>query len=253
MPRTVRRRATRRRRRRIRRSDRSRPTCAAASVRAPRTSSRPAAAFVTIVDRAEGAAASPFSSARADRRLIARTPSHSAASPTAQAPIDAGRQPLRRDVQAEIGRADRADPPRAQAVEDQRAVSDRRRRADHRADRREDRALANEHAANSRRRESHRREHADFGGALLEADGEEEIGEQQRRHDEEETEVEEVLAEVGRALRGARSLGADVSRGESGRDRIDRLRVDRRLARQPQRRHLAVSRSPQPLRRRRAR
>ena len=143
----------------------------------------------------------------------------------------AGGQPFRRDVQREGGRADGADPPRAQAVHDQRAVADRGRGAD-----RPRRCAAStapsrtNTRADRRRRESDRRQQADFARALLEADREEQIREQQRRHDEEEAEVEEVLAEVGGALRGGDGLGADVARGEAGGGRIDRLRVDRRRA-----------------------
>ena len=83
--------------------------------------------------------------------------------------------------------------------------------------------------------------------------------EEKRRDDEEEAEIGEVLAEVGRAVRGCEPLGAHVVDRKPHRQRIElaeqlflisRARVfERRVARrnQTERRQPAVARAPQPL------
>jgi len=65
-----------------------------------------------------------------------------------------GGQPFGRDVQREPGRADRADPPRSQAVHDERGVAEGGGHADHGAEAGQHGALAEERAANRRRREA---------------------------------------------------------------------------------------------------
>jgi hypothetical protein len=108
-------------------------------------------------------------------------------------------------------------------------------------------AFDDEATADGGGRESDCGEHADLLRPLLETDGKEQIGEQQRRDDEEEAEIEEVLAEVGGALRCRSCLAADVACAQPCRCWIDQLRIDARAARQPQRRHLAVARTPEAL------
>ncbi len=150
-------------------------------------------------------------------------------------------------MQLQVARADRADPPRAQTVDDHRAVSDGGNAARDRTDRREDQSFAEERGADLRDRESHRGEDAHFGGSLFEPHREEQIREQQCRHDEEEAEVQKVLTEVRRSLRRGGCLIPNETRGESRGNRIERLGVDGGVAWQSQRRHSAVARPPQPL------
>ena len=57
--------------------------------------------------------------------------------------------------------------------------------------------------------------------ALLDAQFEEECGQQHRGKDQERAEVGEVLAEIGRALRRREIFGTDGAHGEPHRQRID--------------------------------
>src|SRR5207248_2843970 len=62
---------------------------------------------------------------------------------------------------------------------------------------------------------------ADLARALLDAETEEQSGEHQRREDEEEAEVGEVLAEVRGSARGGDAIAANVAHRQSEGERID--------------------------------
>ncbi len=89
------------------------------------------------------------------------------------------------------------------------------------ADTRKDQRLADKQPANRRGIEAERLQQPDFLQPLLDAELEEQPGEQQRRHDEEGAEVREVLAEVGRAARRRETLRAHVVDGKSHRERVE--------------------------------
>ena len=85
----------------------------------------------------------------------------------------------------------------------------------------EEQAFGGEQPAHARRAEPDRAQQADLARALLDAEPEEERGQHERRRDEEETEVDEVLAEVGRSARGGQRLGPHRAHGESHARRIE--------------------------------
>ena len=188
------------------------PVCAARETKPPASIASPAAAkTIPMHGRARRAPRAPATgrsmacavrSARGDNRATARsdTTTQSAA---ATIPADRpDRERQARHVQLQQRRPDGAAPPRAQAVDDQLAVGDGAEHAERAARGREDERLGQQQPAHVRDREAGGAQDADLPQALLDAEAEEQDGQQQRRHDEEEAEVGEVLAEVGRARRG---------------------------------------------------
>ena len=155
--------------------------------------------------------------ARGESRATARseTSTHTAAATHAANRPDHQREPAA-TCSSSSRRPDRADPPRAEAVHDERAVQDRAG----------DRRCAPPATARTRPRRAAAAgrldiekpdgaQDADLAQPLLDAQPEEEHGEHQRRDHQEEAEVGEVLAEVGRALRR-------LERGRRARDRAPR-------------------------------
>ena len=120
-------------------------------------------------------------------------------------------------MQGEAGRPDRADPPRAQAVHDHGGVADGCGDTEYGAGSREHGAFADKRSADGGWREADRRQQTHLAGALFEADGEEQVRQQQCRDHQEEAEVEEVLAEVRGSLRGRACFGANRAGGKAGR------------------------------------
>ena len=137
-----------------------------------------------------------------------------------EAPQSPARQRRRADVHAERGRADRINPPRAQAGDDRPGIPQRTRQAQHAACQSEHGAFLQEHPAHVGDAEPHRSQQAHLAHALLDAELEEERRQQQRRHHQEEAEVDEVLAEVGGAARRRQRLAADVPHGQARCQRI---------------------------------
>ncbi len=110
---------------------------------------------------------------------------------------------------AEIGRghvqehspgAHSPDPPGAKTDDEDPAVADRAEQAEHAADAGEDRAFQKEQAADRRGRKADGLHRANLAHALLDAQAEEQRGQEHRGGNQEEAEVDEVLAEVGRSL-----------------------------------------------------
>ncbi len=131
-------------------------------------------------------------------------------------------------MQRQRRRPDGIDPPRAQAEHDERAVRNRAGDADNAADAGKDKRLADKQPPNRRRIQPERLQQSDFLQPLLDAELEEQPRQQQRRDDEESTEIGEVLAEIGRAARRREPLRAHVVDGKSHRQRIE-LAAQRRL------------------------
>ena len=111
---------------------------------------------------------------------------------------------------SEISRVPTAsDPPGAQSEHDELAVGQRARQCPAtRSGSGQHRAFEQEHGADLRHGKSQRAQHADLAHALLHAQLEEQAGQQQRGDHQEEAEVDEVLAEIGGALRGFQALRA---------------------------------------------
>ena len=134
----------------------------------------------------------------------------------------ADRERYRGDVHAQVRRSDRADPPRPKTQHDERGI----RKAAHGAQRgacdRQRHSFEQEQPLDLRDREADRAEGADFPQALLDAEPEEQGAEQQRRGDQKEAEVREVLAEVGRSLRRLERL---APRGDDGQARAERIEL----------------------------
>jgi hypothetical protein len=121
------------------------------------------------------------------------------------------RQEPRIDVQLEAGRIHGADPPRAQALHDDGRVADRAEHAERGARRREYESFHQQHPPHVTAAEADREQESELLGALLDAEREEHPGQQQPGDDEEKAEVDEVLAEIGRAVSRSQGFGADVA------------------------------------------
>ena len=137
-----------------------------------------------------------------------------------------------KDVEGEGGRADGARPPGAKARHHRRTVPDGADDAERAADEREKEALGGEQPSDARRREAYRAQQPDFSRPLLDAEPEEEYGQENRGRDEEETEVREVLAEIRRAARRGEALRPHRLDRKAERQRIQprqELRRDRAL------------------------
>src|SRR5207247_1829650 len=112
--------------------------------------------------------------------------------------------------------------------------------------------------ANARRREPDGAKQAHLARALLDREPEEQRRQQECGGYEEEAEISEVLAEVGRAARRREPFGAYVAHRQPQGERIDRLAKARCIAippgvraawrsrrrREPHRRAVAVARTP---------
>ena len=101
-------------------------------------------------------------------------------------------------MKGQQGGADGSDPPRPQSVNDQLPIADRPGDAEKAAKRCEHDRLAEQESPNGRHPEAGRTEDPDLFQALLDTQLEEQHRQHQCRDDEEETEVGEILAEVGR-------------------------------------------------------
>ncbi len=160
-------------------------------------------------------------------------------------------------MQLQPGRADGAYPPRAQAVNDETAVKDRAHDAQQRSDNGQNSRFRKEQSPDHRHRVARRAEDADLTQALLDSQLEEEHRQHQRRDHQEEAEVGEVLAEVGRAARCLERRGARREKGYAHgirRQRRAQVIAERLDCRgrirtightEPQRRHRPVARPPQ--------
>ena len=163
------------------------------------------------------------SSARGDSFATARSESSTQTTAATIATESADGERQRRHVQRQLRRADRADPPRPQAVHDQLPVADRAGDADDAADRRQRDRLHQQQATDCRDREARGAQDADLPQPLLDAEAEEQDRQQQRGDDDEEAEVGEVQTEVGGADRcvggePAHRLHGDAERlGTNGR------------------------------------
>ena len=115
-----------------------------------------------------------------------------------------------------------ADPPRAEAVDQQLPVPQRARDPDRTSGEREHECLCQEQRADVRNREAGSPEDADLPQPLLDPEAKEQHGEQQRRYDNEETEIREVLAEVGRAVRRGERVATRVGNRQPHRLRRER-------------------------------
>ena len=104
---------------------------------------------------------------------------------------------------------------------DHERVRDGAENPDGAADEGEQQAFGQEQPPHRRRSEPDRAQQTHLARALLDAELEEQRGQQQRGHDEEEAEVDEVLAEVRRAAGRRQALGPHVADGQSGCQRID--------------------------------
>ena len=177
----------------------------------------------------------PASRLRSDTRASVRSvhqiqTSAAITPPAAPAASDAG------DMQRQRGGADGVDPPGAQAGHHQLRVADRARDAERAADERQHQRLRSRTTGAPPRRKPTALQQADFAHALLDAELEEQRGQQQSRDDQEEAEVDEILAEVGGAARRGEPFGAHVAHGQARRERIDRgAQPRRRTARAPRR------------------
>ena len=89
-------------------------------------------------------------------------------------------------------------------------------RAEEASERGQDQPLGQVVAAQASRGEAERLEEPHLAEPLLEAEAEEEAGQQQAGHDQEEREVREVLAEVGRAAGGVERVASDRHDGRRG-------------------------------------
>ena len=118
-------------------------------------------------------------------------------------------------MRLEQGRADRANPPCLQAIDDAMGIRDRAGDAEQAAGERHGDGLSGEHPLQMALRVSSRPQDADLPQPLFDPEPEEQHHEQQRRDDDEEAEVGEVLAEVGGAGRGAERERADGGDGDA--------------------------------------
>src|SRR5258708_2455762 len=146
--------------------------------------------------------------------------------------------------------ANSADPIRAQRNHHQPCVKLRGDDSQHAAGAGQGDALAQENLANCARREAKRSQHADLAGTLLNTQLEEQSGEHQRGNDQEETKVDEVLAEIGGALGSIETLRAYRIDGHARARRIDDLaqaRFDIRLRGYADGSKVAEARSPEGL------
>ncbi len=113
-------------------------------------------------------------------------------------------------------------PPRAERGHDQVGVPQRAENPGAAADDREQQPFVEEQPSDRRRLEADRPQQSNLARALLHAELEEQDDQQQRGHDQEEAEVDEVLSEIGGALRCRQAFGADISYNQAGaRQRID--------------------------------
>ncbi len=125
-------------------------------------------------------------------------------------------------MQLEHRRPDRTDPPRSETVDDELAVQNRAGDPERAANDSQDDRFAEQQPPDDRHRVARGAEDADLAQALLDPQLEEEHGQHQRRDHQEETEVGEVLAEVGRALRRVESGRARRIEGHAHRVRRQR-------------------------------
>ena len=133
----------------------------------------------------------------------------------------AGRELERPHREAERARAHRAHPDGSQAEHHQPGVGDGAGHPQQGSQPGEHEGLGQERAAHARGGEADRLQQPQLAQPLLDAEAEEEPREQQRRHHQEEAEVDEVLAEVGRAARrgeGARPHVLDDQAARAGRE-----------------------------------
>ena len=154
----------------------------------------------------------------------------------------AGAEHHGRDVERQPRGAHRVDPPGAQSPHDEPGVTDRPGHAQHAPGGRQHQPFGEEYAPHGAGGKSGRPQQAQLAQALLDAEAEEQAGQQQRRHDEEEAEVDEVQPEVGgagRRLHGQRARRID--------DEAERQRVELR----PQRAGKLLPRRVEVLTRRR--
>ena len=184
------------------------PVCAARETKPRASIASPAAAKTIPIARARRAPrASPTGrsmacavrSARGDSRATARsdTTTQSAAARTpAPAPIASERADTCSSSSV-VPTAPRHHVRRPKTISW--PYTDGANHAERAAHRRKDERLGQEHAAHVRDREAGGAQDADLPQPLLDAKPEEQDGQQQRGHHEEEAEVGEVLAEVGRA------------------------------------------------------
>ena len=185
------------------------PASSASAARAERDARRPGPTRPRRLPRRCPAPARRPGARAASVRRRPRSVQRTAASDADDAGRDASREVARGDVQEHLARADRVDPPRAQAEHEQRC----RRRGP-------------PQAQQAARRPTARRLPRGTGGGcpppekptarsvpisadpLLDAQPEEQRRQQHGRGDQEEAEVDEVLAEVRRAARGVEARGA---------------------------------------------
>ena len=169
----------------------------------------------------------------------------------------AGRQRGRGHMQAERAGADGTRPPGAKAGHHARRVTDGAAHANERAAQCQHNGFGKKQPPDHGGGEPDGSKQADFPGALLDAETEEQRRHHQRRNDQEEAEIGEVFAEVGGAARGGQAAGAHIADGDGERQRIDaraqlrgktvrvRAAVSAGRSMQAHRRAIAETRSPQ--------
>ena len=118
-----------------------------------------------------------------------------------------GNQRRRSNVERERGRAYCIDPPRSQARHQEPCIANSNQRPEKAARGGQHAALSKEETANRCRPEADGPKQPDFPRALFDAKFEKQRCEKKRRHHDEETEIDEVLAEIGRAARGGQPFG----------------------------------------------
>ena len=125
-------------------------------------------------------------------------------------------------MQRQCGGSDGVDPPRAERGHDQGGVRHRADDPGAAADDREQQPFVQEQPSHRRRLEADRPQQSHLARALFHAELEEQRDQQQRGHDQEEAEVDEVLAEIRGAARRRQAFGPHVADGQAGaRQRID--------------------------------
>src|SRR5688500_5727612 len=114
-------------------------------------------------------------------------------------------------MQRECRRVYSPAPPYPQAVQDEGCIRYRKCGAGEAARDRKRQALCEKQAANRPWRESQRLQQSNLADALLDAESEEQRGQEQIRDEQEKTEPEKVLPEIGGALCGIFALPAHVN------------------------------------------